>query len=75
MGVENEPIRSEGIIDISKSSVILVDCELPTSPPRLKWKRKLAADLGLNIGAIELEFSAKTARRDRRAVDPADPWG
>ena len=75
MGIHNEPIRSEGIIDISKSSAILVDCQLSSAPPKLKWKGKLAADLGLDIGASELEFSTKTARRSRRTEDPADPWG
>ena len=75
LGVPCDPIRSEGIVEVSKAAVLLVDCSDAGAAPRLKWKMKLAAELKLPISDIELEFSRRTSRRDRRANDPNDPWG
>ena len=62
-------------VEVSKSAVLLVDCSHVDAPPKLKWKKKLAAELQLPVTDIELEFSKRTSRRDRRANDPNDPWG
>ena len=75
LGGPCEPVRAEGIGEVSKSPVLLVDCSQVNAPPKLKWKKKLAAELKFPVTDIELEFSKRTSRRDRRANDPNDPWG
>lgn len=74
-GFKNDAIRAEGILEVQQAAVAMVSCDSPTSPPKLLWKRKLAAQLGINVATVELSFAAKTVRKTRRSEDPSDPWG